>query len=91
LTLYDEKKKWVVNTTRSQYAIAALDFFFTHPVFSSSHFVAQADVPAPTARRILKLCCENGLLRTLREPSGQQSGVFVFSDLLNIAEGRSVF
>jgi len=90
LALYDEKKKWMVDTTHSQYAIAALDFFFTQPVFSSSHFVAEAHIPAPTARRILKLCRENGLLRSLREASGQKSSILAFPELVNIAEGRSI-
>jgi Fic family protein len=91
LALYEEKKDWMVLATHSQYAIVALDFLFSQPVFSSTHFVADARIPAPTARRILKLCHEKGLLKPLREASGRRSGVFAFPELLNIAEGRSVF
>lgn len=91
LTLYEEKKGWMVKTTHSQYAIVALDFLFSTPVFSSSQFVTGASIPAPTARRILKLCREKKLLKPLREASGQRAAVLAFPELLNIAEGRSVF
>ena len=91
LTLYEEKKGWMVKTTHSQYAIVALDFLFSQPVFSSSHFVSEAHIPAPTARRILKLCRAKGLLKPIREASGQRPAVFAFPELVNIAEGRSVF
>jgi Fic family protein len=91
LALYEEKKGWMVGTTHSQYAIAALDFLFSQPVFSASHFVSGAHIPAPTARRILKLCRENKLLKLLRDASGQRAAVFAFPELLNIAEGRTVF
>lgn len=91
LALYEEKKGWMVQATRSQYAIAALDFLFTQPVFSSSDFVARAGIPAPTARRILNLCRENGLLMAVREASGRRPAILAFPELLNIAEGRSVF
>ena len=91
LGLYQGKKEWAVITTHSQYAIAALDFLFSQPVFSSSHFVTGSHIPAPTARRILNLFRENGLLKKIREASGQRPAIFAFPELLNIAEGRSVF
>jgi len=91
LALYEEKKGWMVRSTHSQYAIAALDFLFSQPVFSSSHFVTGAGIPAPTARRILKLCHNNGLLKALRDASGRTPAVFGFPELLNVAEGRAVF
>lgn len=91
LALYDERKRWIVGATHSQYAIAALDFLFSQPIFSASSFVTAARIPAPTARRILKLLRDKGMLTVLREPRGQVPGVLAFSELLNVAEGRTVF
>lgn len=91
LDLYQVRKEWMVSTTHSQYAIAALDFLFDKPIFNSSHFIQGASIPAPTARRILKLCAEKELLQTVQEPSGRRPAVYAFPELLNIAEERSVF
>ena len=91
LDLYQEKKEWVIKTTHSQYSIAALDFFFNLPVFSSSDFIARSGIPAPSSRRFLKLLYDKGLLIHIRPASGQRPALFAFPELLNIAEGHSVF
>jgi len=108
LALYEEKKDWMVQATHSQYAIAALDYFFSYPVFSSSHFVSESSdpapprsfkmggsqlvvfegrIPAPTARRVLKLCHKHGLLKKIRGARGRRPAVFAFPELLDIVEG----
>ncbi len=87
LELYQSKKDWVVKTTHSQHAIRALDFLFGNPIFNGTHFVEQSGIPAPTARRILKLCADNGLLRQLRAGSGRRAAVYRFPALLKITEG----
>ena len=53
LSLYDELKERVVDETRSQYGIRALDWIFAKPIFRSSDFVGNSGIPAPTASRIL--------------------------------------
>jgi len=40
----------------------------------------------PTARRILNLCVEHGLLSVLREGSGRRAAVYHFPELLKITE-----
>jgi Fic family protein len=92
LDLYQRKKDWIVDKTRSPQAIRALDFLFCTPIFKSSDFVDQSKIPVATARRILTLVSgEDGLLRTIREGSGRRPAVYGFTELLNIAEGREVF
>jgi Fic family protein len=86
LDLYKTKKDWIVNTTHSQHAIRALDFLFGQPIFSGTHFVEQSRIPAPSARRILKLCSEKGLLKVLRSGSGRRPTVYRFPELLKITE-----
>lgn len=91
LTLYKDKKTWVADRTRSQHAIRALDFIFNRPIFSASDFVSQAGMPEPTAKRIIKVLRDSGLLKMVRKSSGRRPAVFAFIELLNVTEGRKVF
>ncbi len=91
LSLYESKKAWMVETTHSQYAIAALDYLFSFPVFNSTNFIKTSGIPAPTARRILSLLNENDLIRVIRESRGRRPNLFVFGELVNITEGRPIF
>jgi Fic family protein len=91
LGLYNERKDWVAEVTRSQYAVRALDWFFAQPIFRTSDFVASAGIPKPTANRIVRELRETGMLLELKPASGRRPAVLAFSELLNIAEGRDVF
>lgn len=91
LTLYQDRKDWIAANTHSQYAVRALDWIFQRPIFRASDFRDAANIPGPTATRILRVCRDNGLLHELRPGSGRRSAVLCFSELLNIAEGRKVF
>ena len=88
--LYDGMKERVADLTRSHYAIRALDWIFAHPIFRSTLFVADADIPSPTARRFLRLMVDDGILQVLRPGRGRRSSVLAFSELVNVAEGAPV-
>ena len=87
LGLYQERKTWIASETRSQYAVRALDWIFSRPVFASSDFVANAQIPAPTANRILRVIRAGGLIEEARPASGQRPALFRFVALLDIVEG----
>jgi Fic family protein len=91
ISLYNGKKTWISEQTRSPYAIHALDFIFKRPIFNASDFAANSGIPRPTARRILGVLREKGMLKVLRESSGRRPAVYAFADLLNVTEGRKVF
>jgi Fic family protein len=91
LTLYNDRKDWIARATRSQYGVRALDWFFNRPIFRTSDFAATADIPKPTANRILRIARDERLLRELRPASGRRPAVLAFSELLNICEGRDAF
>jgi len=91
LDLYRVRKDWIADVTHSQYAVRALDWMFSRPIFKSSDFVESADIPRPTATRILRIVRDNGLLREVRPAAGRRAAVFAFSELLNLAEGRPAF
>lgn len=89
--LYNVRKDWIAEVTRSQYAVRALDWFFLRPIFKTSDFTASVEIPPPTAGRILRVAREKGLLTELRPSSGRRAAVLAFPELLNLAEGTEVF
>ena len=91
LTLYDRLKTEVVDLTHSQHAIRAVDFIFESPIFTAPTFTNYSKIPKPTAARILSLLREKKLLIPLRHGKGRRAGIYVFRELVNIAEGKNVF
>ncbi len=91
LDLYNRMKPQIVELTRSQYSILALDWIFNRPIFKSSDFVRETNIPDPTAKRILNVLKNENILNTLHEGSGRRAAVLSFPELLNIAEGNKVF
>jgi Fic family protein len=88
LALYERTKLQVVDLTHSQHAIRAIDFLFQYPIFGSGHFLEGAEIPKPTAARILTLLRDAGILATLREGRGRRGGIFMFRELLETAESE---
>ena len=91
LDLYGDMKRRVVEMTRSQFGVHALDWIFGQPVFRSSDFVARAGIPRASARRLLRVLQTEGVLKIVFAGSGRRAAVLAFPALLNIAEGREVF
>ena len=89
--LYGRLKRDVVEWTRSQYAVQALDWMFGRPIFKSTDFVAHAGIPAPTAKRLLAAFRDQGLFSALVQGRGRRTAVFALKDLLNLVQGSEVF
>ena len=87
LALYDELKDWVIDETRSQYGVRALDWIFGRPIFRSSDFVGNSGIPRPTASRLLRMLRDGKVLDVLREARGRRPALLAFSRLLRVAEG----
>jgi Fic family protein len=91
LALYQDRKDWFIDRTRSQHAIRALDWFFCRPISKTTDFVDTAGIPKPTAERVLRVARDEGLLRVLCAGAGRRPAILAFPALLNITEGRDVF
>lgn len=91
LDLYEELKPEVVEWTRSQYAIHALDWLFARPIFRSTDMLSDGSIPESTARRILTTFRSKDLIKEIRPARGRNPATYTFPRLLNIAEGRDVF
>ena len=81
----------VAKATHSEHAASAVEFLFAQPIFASSHFVQELRIPRPTALRFLRVLRDQGVLRALFEGSGPNPAIYAFPELINIAEGRTVF
>jgi Fic family protein len=92
LDLHQRMQREVAERTRSQYSGLAVDFIFSRPIFSTTHFVDDSGIPRETAQRILRVLRSDDarVLRTLREGAGRRAAILAFPELLNIAEGRRV-
>ena len=88
LELYDDTKRRLPDLTRSRYAVLALDWMFQHPIFGGADFATRAGIPAGTARRLLKVLSEDGVLRVVRPGRGRRTAIFAFLHLPDVAEGR---
>ncbi len=86
--LYRDMQRQVSDITRSSHAVSAVEYIFTNPLFSGPEFISEAGIPKPTAQRILDVLRKENILATLRKGSGRRPGIYAFSSLLDIAEGR---
>jgi len=91
LTLYERERDRIIDLTRSQYAIKALDFLFVRPIFQTSAFVLDAGIPEHTAKKMIKKLRDTGMFRVLRQARGRKSAVMAFRDLLSITEEHEAF
>lgn len=89
--LYEAKKTWIVEQTHSQYAVKALDWFFGQPIFATPTFIRSVDIPERTAKRLVREARDGGLLHQVRPRHGRSPAVYCFPELLEIAEGKSLF
>ncbi|MEJ5260389.1 MAG: Fic/DOC family N-terminal domain-containing protein [Anaerohalosphaeraceae bacterium] len=91
LQLYEEKKNQIQEITRSQYTLHILDFIFENPIFKATTLAKIGKIPESSAKKLLIDLRNANVIKTLKQASGRRAAVFVFHELLNIAEGREVF
>ncbi|MCU7890096.1 MAG: Fic family protein, partial [Candidatus Thiodiazotropha sp. (ex Ustalcina ferruginea)] len=89
--LYEDMKTAFVGITHSQYAVTALDAFFTRPIMNSSDFFTLSRMEnRGTANTMLRNLVNEGILTIMREGSGRRSAIYAFPALINISEGHRV-
>ena len=86
LDLYADLKHRVASATRSRYAIQALDWIFSRPVFRSADFADGEGIPRPSAHRVLSRLRRSGILRVILPSSGNQSAILCFPELLEVVD-----
>jgi Fic family protein len=90
--LYEETKRRVVEVTHSQFAMGAVDTLFSQPIISGSVFAQRSGFAnRVTANNMLRTLEAEGIIRRVREGSGRTPAIYALPNLINIAEGRTVF
>lgn len=79
---YEEMKPRFTELLASKFAVTALDYLFTQPVFSNSRFTQNAGIPPQTAARFTRVLLAEGLLQTVREGAGRRSAIYRFEPLM---------
>jgi Fic family protein len=85
--LYQQRKEWIIQQTRSPYAIWALDFIFSNPIFNASEFIEKTRASRAAANRILNILVSAGLFETIQSGVGRRPAIYAYSELLDITEG----
>jgi Fic family protein len=90
--LYEDRRRRFVEVTHSQYAGSAADAFFERPIIRASDFRELAGFNSRiTANNVLRQLEAANLIRRIREGAGPVPAVYALPELINIAEGRTVF
>jgi len=79
---YEVMKPRFTELLSSKYAVAALDYLFTYPVFNNSRFTKNAGIPSQTAARFTRVLLREGLLQSVIEASGRRPAVYRFEPLM---------
>lgn len=85
LQLYNKMKEKMISVTHSQYSIKVLDNLFNMPVFSSTDFIKNSNIPKASAKRILNRLEEAGTIKILTQGSGRKPTLYIFRQLIEIA------
>jgi len=84
--LYDQSKERIVEITSSKYSTQALDALFTRPVFTTTQFIKELDIPRNTASRLLNSLEEEDFIVVVRDSAGNQPKKYAFPSLISIIE-----
>lgn len=79
---YDEMKPRFAELLASRYAVTALDYLFTNPIFNNSRFTRRAGIPKQTAARFTRVLQQAGMLQVVREAAGRRPAIYRFEPLM---------
>lgn len=67
-----------------------VDSFFAQPIFVVTQLCSRTGIPKASAYSLLRQLENEGVILTLRAGLGNRSAMFVFPELLDLAEGRKI-
>ena len=91
IRLYDNMKGHISSITHSQYSIQLLDSLFINPIFTVKELSNKTGIKKSTVPNLINQLRDRGVIRILHESAGRAPAIWIFPELLNIAEGRTVF
>ncbi len=82
--LYEHMKTVFSEVLSSKYALRALDFVFTTPVFRNNSFTSNSGIPSASAARITRVLLENNLIVSKEQASGRRPALYSFEPLMRL-------
>lgn len=91
MNLYEDMKQKIQQATKSQYTSVILDTLFIKPVINSSSFAKALKINRKaTANAILQKLVNANIIKIIKAGKGNRAAIYVFTDLINITEGKEV-
>jgi Fic family protein len=81
-SLYEDMKVHFASVLSSKWAVKALDYIFTNPIFRNNGFTGKSGIPAGTAARFTRMLLDGGLLQTVRPAAGSRPATYRFEPLM---------
>ena len=85
-----ETMKRKLDKSRSIYAMRVLDGLFYLGAFTSRQLVEYTGISRDSAMRFIRNLRKDGTLKPIQEKAGPRGAVLVFTELVNLVEGRDV-
>jgi Fic family protein len=82
--LYEEMKITFTEVLSSKWAVHALDFLFTNPVFRNNKFTNTSGIPTVVAKRFTRILLEQHLIVQRQEAAGRRPALYSFEPLMRL-------
>jgi len=91
MDLYERIKTQILEVTKSSHSQYILDVLFTRPIINSTQFASETKMARKgTANSILQKLEEHGIIKLIKEGSGNRPNMYAFAHLLNLIEEEEV-
>lgn len=85
--LYENTKDRIRELTNSQYWAQFVDSLFNRPIFRVSDLTG-VGIPAPSARQLLGLLVDHGVVHLFRKSAGRRAAMYIFQDLIDLVNSE---
>lgn len=85
--LWENHRKKIANITHSQYSPQIVDSLFHSPIFTSTLFIAQTQIPKASVARIFKSLVNEKVIFQVQKATGRRPALYCFLELLKIIQG----
>lgn len=92
MDLYEKTKAKITAAIKSSHSQNVLDILFKQPIITSTQLGRQLNIPSKTTvNSMLQRLERQGVVKLIRQPSGNRAGMYAFADIINLMEDKKVF
>jgi Fic family protein len=90
MNLHEITKTQIRDLTHSPHTAQMVDALFDRPIFTATDIARRANVPKPTAHKLIATLLTEGILQTIRAAAGRRPAILAFAELLNTVERKQL-